>query len=770
MSDKAQPAPRRMPSAAGRRRDGAPFRGTEESRLKPDPRRLAAAKGEVPAFDIHEVIAVVRRRFPVILGSAVLVMVVAMVYISQLVPRYSAESWVMLDTRHVHLGLSDMMSGYEVDGAVVRSEIDILRSYPLAQKVATQLHLEREPEYNPSLRHPSAADRFKQHPVSFLKSELDRLIFGPPPPAPPVKIEDSGMNSGIVWDLMGHVSVSSDGRSYLLRIHATSQSPALAAKIANAYADAYLLDQLDLKYAALRRTNNWLNEHLGDLREKVRQSDDAVQAFKQQHDMTQTVTGQQLSAVNSELVTVSAERAQKEASLRELQQQAKSGAALPSAIVESPMMEKLREQQTELLQRQAELAARYEPEHPIMVKLHAQIQDVARKIGEETGKTIGRLASDLAVVRAREAALRQTLAGLQQSTQRQDKAAIDLRELERQAAANKMLYENFLAKFKETSAQQDIQQPDARLVAPAVPPTGASYPDRPRLMHMAALLAIASGFGLAYLLEYLDNGFRTAEQVEQALDIRALGLVPGTGRGEVPQKLVVEQPKSLYAEAVRSVRTALRYTSVDRPPKLVVVTSSLPNEGKTVMALSLARSVARSGGKALIVDCDLRRPGIAKLSGCSTARNILDLFDGAEPETLISRDPESGVDVITAKAGTANPQDVLGSERMQAFLEAMRGRYDLIVLDTPPVLVVSDPIVLSQFADATLFLIRWERSSRKSVTKGLRLLRADGVNLAGAVVTRVNTRRHARYGYGDSVYYYYHSDYAEPEASARARS
>jgi succinoglycan biosynthesis transport protein ExoP len=727
-------------------------------------RRAAAAQSEAPTFDLLDILSTLQRRFPVILGAVVVLTSLAAVYVSQLVPRYTSEAWVMLDTRHVRLGMEDMMSGLEIDAAAVQSEMDLIRSYPLAEKVAKELKLENEPEFNPSLHRVGFGD-YVRHPVGFMLAGLHRLLSGSRPRTEAPALSPDDLYSGIAGALMGHVSVSTNGRSYLLRIRAEAGSPDLAAKIANAYANTYLLNQLELKYDAVRRTSSWLNEHLTELHDKLRDSENALQRFKEQHNITETrsgtVTAQQLTDLNAQLAAAAGDRALKEASLKTLQTQMSEGGAA-SPTLNSPLLQRLREQQAELMQRQAELATRYKPAHPTMVNLRAEMQDVERKIKQEIGKTMAELASEVAVARAREAALRTTLDGLQRSTDQQDQASIEARELEREAQANRVLYENFLSKFKQTSTQEDMQQPDARLVAPAMPPGGPSYPNRPMLITMSFVVSAVVGVLLAFLLERLDSGFRAGEQIERELGLRALGLVPDVGTAASPYKLVMDQPKALYSEAVRAVRTALRYINLERPPKVVVVTSSLPGEGKTVLSLSLARSVVRSGGKALIVDCDLRRPGIAKLTGCGTERSLLDLFDGAAPETLIMRDSESGLDVIPAKTGTANPQDVLGSQRMQAFLHAMRSRYDLVVLDAPPVLVVSDAVVLAHAADAALFLVRWEKSSRKSVAQGLRMLEADGASVIGAVITRVNTRQYARYGYRDSLRYNYYGEYGEP--------
>jgi capsular exopolysaccharide synthesis family protein len=351
--------------------------------------------------------------------------------------------------------------------------------------------------------------------------------------------------------------------------------------------------------------------------------------------------------------------------------------------------------------------------------------------------------------------LRDTLTGLQKNTADQDKEMVQLHELEREAEANKTLYENFLSKFKQTSAQEDIQQADARIVATATPPNAPSYPKKSMFLAFAWVISGFLGVGIAFLIERLDNGFRSSDQIEKALGLGTLGLVPAVIRNEPPQESVVTRPTSQYSEAIRSIRTALRYSDIDHPPKIVLVTSSVPSEGKTVFAASLARSVARSGGRALLIDCDLRRPGVAKLLGADAAPGVIDLFDEhADQDAIIHIDELSGMHYIPSKGGTANPQDLLGSQQMRSFLERMRARYDLIVVDAPPVLAVSDPIILSHIVDTTIYLVRWEKTPRPIVAGAMKLLRTNGGSIAGAVLSRVNARRHATYGYGDAAYYY----------------
>lgn len=712
-------------------------------------------------LDLREVFGIFRRRINLILGCVIVITALVIVVMFQLTPRYTAEATVMLDTRKNQvIDLQNALSGFQDDAMLIRSEVEILESPALARKVADKLDLIDRPEFNPTLAGQPRAFEQVLHPFNWIIGQLRQLLTpagvkdaAPAMPAPDIR-------SIVSRILLSRIQIINDGRSFLLRIRAESEDPVLAARIANAYADTYLLDQLEAKFDAVRRATGWLNEHLTELRDKVRDSDRAVQAFKELHNLTEvvrggTVTGQQLSELNSQLIIVAGERAQKEADLRQLQEQVKSGRVDASAVMASPLVQKLRERQAELLQQLAQLSTRYKPGHPTMVNLRAEIDDVNRKLQDETDKTIRGVSGEVSAARAREAALRESLAGLQKGSAQQDKLQVQLRELSAEADANRALYDSFLQKFKQTSAQEDIQQADARMVTIAQPPMSSSYPNKTMIICFAIIVSLFVGVALAFLFERLDNGFRTSDQLEKLVGMPTLGLVPSVPRREVAQDLVVDRPTVQYSEAIRSIRTALRYSDIDHPPKVILVTSSLPGEGKTVFATSFARSVARSGARALLIDCDLRRPGVARLLNRKADPGLLGLFaEDGDPTDLISIDEGSGMHFIPSSGGTANPQDLLGSQHMRTFLDRMRAQYDLIVVDAPPVLAVSDPIILSHIVDATLYLVRWEKTPRQVVAGALKVLRGNGGPVAGVVLSRVNARKHALYGYGDAGYYY----------------
>ncbi len=710
-------------------------------------------------IDLHQIFGIIRRRANVIVGCAVLGTMLATVWVFQLTPRYTAEATVMLDTRRNQMvDLTSMIAGLSGDQSVVRSEMEILKSRALAEKVADKLKIDEWPEFNWTLAKPGFFDGLL-HPFAWMIGALQKLTTPPSAMIADQEARAKDRRAIEVGALMARMDITNDGRSYLIKIHAQSENRVASALIANTYVDFYLLDQVEAKFDAIKRASNWLNDQLGDLRDKVRDSERAVELFKEQNNLSETkgtsLNDQQLSELNSQLILAAADRAQKETSLGQLQAQIRAGSIDSAAVLDSPLVEKLRSDEAELLHKKAELSTRYQPSHPTMVNLQSSIDEINRKIDEEANKTVRGLQGDVAAARAKEASLKDTLGGIQKNAAQEGKLDVPLRELQREADANKLLYENFLTRFKQTTTEEDIQQADARLVSSALPPMIPSFPKKTVLIGFSFLASIFVGVAAAFLLERLDNGFRNSEQVEKLLGVPTLGLVPGVVRQELPQDVVVKRPTSQYSESIRSIRTALRYSDIDHPPKVVLITSSLAGEGKTVFATSLARSIARSGGKSLLVDCDLRRPSVAKLLGVNGEPGMLDMFsENGNIDSIIRVDEESGMHYIPSKGGTANPQDLLGSQQMRSFLERMSTRYDLIVLDAPPVLAVSDPIILSHFVDTTLYLVRWETTPRPIVIGAMKLLRTNGGHVAGVVLSRVNSRKHATYGYGDAGYYY----------------
>ncbi len=350
-------------------------------------------------------------------------------------------------------------------------------------------------------------------------------------------------------------------------------------------------------------------------------------------------------------------------------------------------------------------------------------------------------------------------------------AELKLRALERVANANRSLYVSYLEKFKEISPQEHSQEPDARLLAAASVPLRPSSPNSPMLLGSALLASTGLAVAVALLLGWSRNGLYSVEAIEALGPVRNFGLIPELGRRTHPVELLVDDPISMYPEAVQAVYAALqcsgavedeqvkrrkRYSEPaidsagDTRGRIVVVSSALPGEGKSVFAASLARCIALAGKKALLLDCDLRHPSVARLFNDQAAEQLSSIL--AHPNSLserVIRDGASGLHYIPVATERCGVHAVLNSPQLASMLHEARAHYDYVVIDTPPLLAVCDALLLSKLANMMLLVVRWERTPRAVVGHVLKVLRENKVKLAGVLLTRVNMRKHARYNYGD---------------------
>jgi capsular exopolysaccharide synthesis family protein len=713
---------------------------------------------------------VIRRRWIVIASCVVLFAGLTIALVTHLERRYTAEALVMLDTGRakVVIGQQPVLPGLQAEGVVavvLKTETEVLRSPALAEKVIDKLGLLNTVEFNPTLTEPLTV-RLRAVALSLLPAELVETWWPPPPKPTPAELQQLAL-AGAIDKLTDRVAIENDGKSYVLRIKSVSADPQRAADIANTYAELYLVEQLNAKYQEASRLNTWLTDRLGELQRNVRDTDRAVQLFKAQHNITNlnnanggTVNSQQISEINTQLVLAESERAQKEALLRQLQDAKRTGrGGEVTQVLGSPLIQALRAQEADLERKLADLQTHYLGHYPAVMEAKAQVADLRRKIDDETNKILQGMTNDISAARTREDALRTRLHELEGGAATQDQAEVQLRELMRQADANKTLYEAFLQKFKQSSAEQDLDQPEAHVVSTAQVPTRPSWPPKVFFVSVAALVSTLIGVILAFCLERLDNCFRSSSELESASGLPNLSLVPAVGNSEKLAAMIVSKPMSPYTESVRSVWASLYHHRGKRPLKVILVTSSVPGEGKSTFAISLAQAAANSGARTLLVDCDLRRPSVHKALGIASRQlpghgilNLLKGGAGAQEDVLVHQ--ESGVELMLSGGSTDNPQALLQSPAMRRYLSEMRDQYDCVVIDSPPILLASDASVLSHLADATLLAVRWEKTPRHVALNGLKVLRSNGGFIAGTILTQVNLRKQATYGFGDLGYYY----------------
>lgn len=707
-------------------------------------------------IDLRQSLRVIRRRKLTIIGSILLFAGLAALAVLHTTRKYTAEAVLVVDAREPQVvDMPAVAPTLRPGEAIVRSEVDVVTSKATVERVVDRLGLMDDPAFNPRLS-----------PKPPLLDRLAGLLPAAWRPARPAAaaaapVPEATARAAVIEAVRGGLKVSNESQSVTLLLSYTAADPAKAAALANAFAETYLGAQVQAKQEATRRATAWLGERLEGLSREVQATEQAVQTFRERHQLIEarggTLTNQQLAELSSQLVTARGEAAQAEARLRDVRQAA-TGRALEgaSAIVASPLIQALRQQETEMRRREAELSTQYGSRHPRIINLRAERADLQRKLDEEIHRVVAALASDAAVAHARIQSLEATIADLQARSGAGEQAGVQLRELERQALATRTLYESFLTRSKEAAEQLPLLQPDARLVSRAQAPTRPSSPNVPLILGLGVVCGGFTGLLLAFAQEKLDGSFRSVEQVEQAIGQAVLGLIPAiTGlRRPRPEDYVLRKPKSAFSEAVRSVITAVEVATLKRPipkrpAKTILVTSSAPGEGKTAFCLSLARTLAATGHTALLIDADLRRPRVGSAFGDrKDAVDLAELLRRDTPSALqdaVQVDTPSGAHYIVARPGADYPQSLLGSPAMKQLLKTVAAHYDVVIIDTPPIIAVSDATVLAEDADVCLFLVRWAATPRETVAEGIRQLAPARCRNVAMVLTQVNLSQHARY-------------------------
>jgi capsular exopolysaccharide synthesis family protein len=423
-------------------------------------------------------------------------------------------------------------------------------------------------------------------------------------------------------------------------------------------------------------------------------------------------------------------------------------------------MADLRSQELQLIRKVSELSSDFGENHPQMVTTRGELSSVREKMQDEVQRIISDLSNEVAVARARERELQNNMASLQGDAANVELAGVELRDLTMQADANRELFATFLTRFHEIVEQQELQEADATIMSAASVPVGPSHPKVTLVTMIGFAVSLVMGVLLVFTVERWDTGygFRSADEIQSALGVRALALVPDLSRRETngasAEDYIVQKPNSAYAEALQRIRTSLFLADGERPPKTILITSSVPLEGKSAIASSLARQSARSGLKVILIDADLRRPRLHEVIGLANQNGLSEVLTGrVSPEAAIKHDEKSGLDFLPAGVGVVSPPDLFRSSTMRILLEEMGSYYDLVIIDSPPVGAVSDSLTLSGIVDKSLYVIRWEQTPRNVVLAGMRQMFEAGADIAGVVLSRVDVKKHARYGYADSGYY-----------------
>ena len=713
----------------------------------------------------------VRRRFWLIATAAAIGTVIAAMYGMQRPTFYTAEAEIVIeptDTRA--FGLESETGTIGSDAVALETQIRVVRSPDVSNIVVSRLGLEERMERQIAMREAEGAtlDPALQPFERLFNLVPDDLLIASGLASEVVQLRvtdtaDEARRAALSYLDQG-LTVRQSGRSMVLTIGFTAGNPHEAARVANAIADSYIEQQLERKVGGTTRTASYLETRLGELELQLREAEEAIKTYRAENRLIETagrsLSEQELSQLSSELIMVRAEREDMQGRINYIRSLRGRGDALETVgeILNSPLVAVLLQEHIRLKRREVELLSTFGDRHPQVISLRADMQSIVDQITAEADRYVASMQNEAALLDARASAIQEQMGRATEDNVRLSQAEIGLRELEREADNIRDLYNSFLVRFTEAREQRQVIEPDARIIARAEPPSGPSSRGLEFFLALGFVVSSAAGVGLAYLRESLDRGLRSGGEIERQLGLPCLGQIPRldrlSGTTRKPHLYLLEKPRSAYAESVRSVGTYLRMSNVDHPPRVVQITSPVPGEGKTTFATSLACQLAKAGHRTLLVDLDFHHPSVARELEIEVERCLVDYLMGEASLEAITFASEFGLDVLPIRRPSADPSVLVSSQRMRQLLETMRDRYDHVIVDSPPLLLVTDPKATSALVDTTVLLVRWQETPVDKAANALRELDAVGANVAGTVLSQVDVKLQAQYGYAGVGSYY----------------
>lgn len=722
-----------------------------------------AAGVEPIAVPFSRLLSILRRHFWVFFLTLVIGIGTTALLVERMPKQYTSQASIIIEPQRTQVSdLQAISSDAQDIASLMRTQIGILSSPSLALGVVDALNLTASPDFNPppgGIKAGIAGWLVKHHvvarPVTVPLSEADK----------------ANIAAGI---LSGKIGFTNDPESSLLGIAVTTRSAVLSARIANEVARQFLAFKVQEKFAAMQRAHDWLQGQVASLATQVKADDEAVEAYRLSHGLgeqlpdesgnddaggVQTVNRQQLNDISIQLIDVSRDLSEKQGELvqaRAALHGTMSTNDLP-AVLASPVIAQLLDETAAASGRVAELESSEGPGNPELRSARAQVGALQAQSREEMANVARSLSVEVAAEQAQQTSLQQQMEQLRGAVSNENAAELGLSTLETQARATRNIYESFLSRAAQLANVAGIQEPDASLVSSAEVPLGPSAPQPTRLLAIATILSLIVGTVLAILLERIRGGFSMPEQIESVSGLPLVGLMPKVRQVRFRRNRGGRAEIALTASLDR-LRGQMRVMG-DARPKLVMVTSALPKEGKSVFSVELARNMASAGWRVLLLECDFCCPTLANYFGVAPGPGLCEILSGKSlgaTESLV-RQPARNLDVILAGKMRGDSQEMLASRRMSALLQDVRERYDVVIMDTPPVLPVADALVLGRLADATLAVVQWEKTPRDAVLNSIRLLKGSGSAIMGIVMTRVDLRK-ASLGGGRMSYAFRHYD------------
>jgi capsular exopolysaccharide synthesis family protein len=695
-----------------------------------------------------------RRHLPLFLTVAIGVAGVIIVAAKLQTPQYTATASVIIAPHKPVVGADSNEPNDPFNDAIIDSQVEVLKSRQLAEAVLGALNLQANPDF---------MDTMKSHPLLPGLAQLPKAAETDQGPAlsPQARLHEQMLDN-----LEKNLAVHRVAQTLVMEIGYKAPKRRLSAEIANAFANAYVAQSTDVKLQDDLSATRLLGGQIAELRQQVVNAETAVAAYKSAHGLLDvqgsTMAEQEIVALDQQLAAAKAGQAESEARLSTARQQLARGSHGDDLgdSLNSPVIQALRTQRQELTAKLADLQSTFGQRYPDVIAAKQQVADIDNQIDAEIKRIISNLEAQEQVAARRTASLQGSVSAVHGNLASGNAASVKLNELQRTADSARTQYEAVLNRLKETNTQASVARPDVRIANLAVPPPRPSSPKMPVISIIAVLLGFCAGVAAVLLRQELDTGLSTLEDVEGGLGLLYAGALPTLRSSNPWARLkqvadgVIAYPLSSFAEGYRTMAAFLMHAG-GKAPTVIAVCSALPKEGKTVASLGLARVLSRMNKRVVLIDCDPRHPSISREARIPAAMGLMEVLEGKAnlAEALVT-DPMSEVMILPLTEGAKGSESPFARPAIDTLLGELRKTYDVVILDTAPILPVIDGRMLAQKADVVLLLVRWRHTPEKAARIAVRLLQDVGAQVSGVALSQVDLKAQIKSGYGDPTYYY----------------
>ncbi len=718
-------------------------------------------------IDLRALWRVLMHRKWSIISLAIVVSMLATLVVLSMTPIYRATATLLIEPKKNQLVSAEELFGLDTSrGEYLATQFELLKSRELVERVVLRNNLVAHPELAPEEK----GGLFAWLGSSAWLKDVDVSQFLPITlPADlqeQASLSESEIQDQVVRELKNRISIVPVSKTQLVKISVDMADAKMATHLANDLARNYIENQLEARLAMTQTATSWMNQRMGGLKEKLQDSERRLQAYREKENLVDlkgvtTISAESLSDISTRLSDARNASAQAESQYRQVAAMRNSDierlSSVP-AVLANPLVQEFKAEHAKAMAKVQELSRRYGPKHPKMIAAQSDARSAESSLRNQVDVVVAGIEKSYQLAKSNERSLGKTYQKNKGEIQDISRKEFKLRELQLEVNTNRSLYNTFLGRLKETTATSDLDTANARVVDKAVLPSIPIKPKKALIVLLTGLLSLMVGVGLTLIVDAFDNRFKTIAQVEDRLNLPVLGSVPlvAGNKKKVMSHLFLNNKEKGFSESIRGIRTGLILSSMESKHRIVMVTSSIPSEGKSSISSNLALSLGQMEST-LLIDADMRRPTLARRFGLKAGTpGLANLVVGHATieECLIEQD---GIYVLSAGAVPPNPLELLSSPKFGQILKALKEKFTYVIIDSPPVQAVSDPLMIAAHADQLLYVIQSDSTHIDQVDAGIGQLLQNKLRVTGTVLNQVDMRKAQYYSsqYGGKYSGYY---------------